>query len=419
MLFTLASRAPAGWLGANVLVDQVYFASMIVASLIILSSRPVKWRNLFTANAAIMLFYGYFAVSFLWSSTPVDSLIRILKDFGTTVVMILIIFSEKNPLEAVRAVYVRCACVALPLSMLVTRYYSIGRGYSQKGFVMYNGIAGQKNSFGSMLMVFILFLVWDHFESRPASAKWPWSRMRWDRLALLLMGAWLLDLSESKTSLVCLLIGLALICTREWLASRMIGTMIFFVALSLPFLLLLTQELGWITAPVLEAIGRDATFTGRASIWEHITLATVNPLMGAGFWNFWGTINGRAIALALGPDNSNPNVFVPSAHDGYVDVYLDGGFIGLALLSLFLIVAATRIIKVLPLNGFHRLRFTFLILAIVANLTESFFARPGPMWFTTVLVLIDYPFRATDLRNRKVGWPGRGLLDVGSRDAAL
>src|ERR1035441_9567510 len=98
-------------------------------------------------------------------------------------------------------------------------------------------------------------------------------------------------------------------------------------------------------------MGRDATFTGRASIWEHITLATVNPLMGAGFWNFWGTISGRVIAVALDPGNPDPNAMVPSAHDGYVDVYLDGGFIGLAILFFLLITAATRIIRALPLNG--------------------------------------------------------------------
>ena len=37
-------------------------------------------------------------------------------------------------------------------------------------------------------MIFILFLVWDHLELRPANAKRPWSRIGWDRITLLAHG---------------------------------------------------------------------------------------------------------------------------------------------------------------------------------------------------------------------------------------
>jgi O-antigen ligase len=395
MLFTFASRSPALWLqqsGGTALIDQVYFTSLIVASLIILSLRAVKWGRVLAANPAIFLFYGYFALSSLWSDYPADSLIRVAKDFGTIVVMALVIFSEKNPLEAVRAVYVRCACVAFPLSMLFTRFYGFGKTYGAGGFQNYTGVAQQKNSFGDMLMVFILFLVWDHLESLPARAKW-WSRMSWDRLVLLLLGGWLLQLSQSKTSLVCFLIGLALIFTRRWLASRFTATVIFFVALSSPLFLFFTQQFSSTLAPVLEALGRDATFTGRTNIWQHITLSTVDPLIGAGFWNFWGTRSGLEVARAMAEDLGEvyrPGAYVPSAHDGYLDIYLDGGLIGLALLLFLLAAGAKRIVGGLPRQHFYRLRFIFLIVAIVGNLTESFFARPGPLWFTTVLAVLTY-----------------------------
>jgi O-antigen ligase len=412
ILFTLASRTPAQWLGQsgrNALIDQVYFAVLIAASLIILSSRAVKWSKLFVTNTATFVFYGYLAVSFLWSSYPADSFIRVVKDFGTTVVMVLVLFSEEEPLEAARAVYVRCACVAFPLSMLFTKFYTLGKEYGREGVMAFHGVAGQKNSFGEMLMVFILFLMWDHLESRPARVKWLWSRMPWDRGVLLLMGIWLLYLSQSKTSLVCSLIGLGLILTRGWLASRMISITVFCVALSLPFLLLFTHQLSSSLAPFLEVLGRDATFTGRTSIWQHMTLETVNPSIGAGFWSFWGTGSGLAVARAMAEDSGEtytPGSFVPSAHNGYLDIYLDGGFIGLALLLFLLTAGAKRIIGGLPWKNFHRLRFAFLVVAIVSNLTESFFARPGPLWFTTVLILINYPFRETRVSNPKPTRPG-------------
>src|SRR5208337_758215 len=381
MVLILGSRVPSGWFrqqrvvtdlsnaAGGLLIDQVFFLLMIFGSWIVATSRGVKWGKLFAANTAIMLFYVYFAMSFLWSNYPLDSFIRVLKDFGTTVLVISVIFSEKDPMEAVRAVYVRCACVLLPLSMLFMRYYpAYGRVYDQGGETEFTGVATQKNSLGQILLISIVFLIWDHLETRPAGRKWLWSGMRWDCLVLLLMGVLLLRLSHSQTSFVCLCIALALILRSRWLASRMINRAVFFVALSLPFLILLTQQFSSIVAPILDALGRDMTFTGRANIWQHITSTTVNPWIGCGFYNLWGGPGGRAIMEAI-------QTGVPNAHDGYLDIYLDGGAIGVALLFWLLFASGKRIIRRLPGNGYQRLRFAFLIVAIVANLTESNFAR--------------------------------------------
>jgi len=398
MVLILGSRVPSSWFrqqrvvtglgneSGGLLIDQVFYLLMIFGSWIVATSRGVKWGKLFAANTAIMLFYVYFAMSFLWSNYPLDSFIRALKDFGVTVLVIPVIFSEKEPLEALRAVYVRCACVLLPLSMLFIRYYpAYGRVYARGGETTYTGVSVSKNSFGQILLISIVFLIWDHLETRLADGKRLWSGMRWDRLVLLLMGVWLLRLSHSQTSFVCLCIALALILRSRRLASRTINNAVFFVALSLPFLILLTQQFSSIAAPILEALGRDMTFTGRANIWQHITSTTVNPWIGCGFYNFWGGPGGRAIMEAM-------QTGIPNAHDGYLDIYLDGGAIGVALLFWLLFASGKRIIRRLPGNGYQRLRFAFLIVAIVANLTESNFARLSAFWFTTVLVLLEFPF---------------------------
>jgi O-antigen ligase len=256
--------------------------------------------------------------------------------------------------------------------------------YAKNGAVTFVGVCGQKNSFGEMLMVLSLFLIWDLLEERWAGAKRVRSRMPWDHLVLLLMGAWLLTLSQSKTSLVCLLIGLALIFGRRWLDSRKTSGMVLLVALCLPFLSL-TPQFRSMTAPMLEPLGRDATFTGRSDIWEHITSTTVNPLIGTGFYTFWGGPGGDAIREAMRTE-------VPNAHNGYLDLYLDGGWIGLALLLCLLLASGRRLIRNLDVNRYQQVRFAFLIVAIVANLTESNWGRPCAIWFTTVLVLLEFPF---------------------------
>jgi len=373
-------------------LDQAFYLSILALSWIVVSLRQVKWHKLFAANAWIMLLYLFFAVSVLWSDDLVGSSKRLFKDFGM-VSVISVILSEKDPLEAIRAVYFRCACVLFPLSVVVIRYFpNIGRGYTIAGEPMFSGVTTQKNTLGEIILVFSLFLIWDCLEARPAGAKRPWIGTQWDRLVLLLMGVWLLNMSQSKTALMCLLIGVSLILRRGWLASSVrINKMVLFGALSIPFLLLFTQQINSIIAPVVEALGRNMTFTGRSEIWEHITFATVNPLVGAGYWNFWGGKGGLAISQAM-------NTAVPNAHNGYLDIYLDGGLIALVLLFCVLVTSGKRLIANLHLNRYQRVRFAVLIVMIFYNLTESTFARLTPIWFTTLLVLIEFPPLKTGMR---------------------
>jgi O-antigen ligase len=131
------------------------------------------------------------------------------------------------------------------------------------------------------------------------------------------------------------------------------------------------------------------TFTGRADIWDHITLSTVNPLIGAGYWSFWGGPGGFAIDQAM-------KTTVPNAHDGYLDIYIDGGFIGLTMLLVMLVASGLRIVKRLELkdrlaNRYALFRFAILIVAICYNLSESQFARMSMIWFTTLLMFVEFP----------------------------
>lgn len=391
MLLTLGSKTPSYWFGlpntaAVNQLDQVFFLFIIFGSWIVASWRGVKWSKLLTTNTAITLFYVYFFISPLWSARPSDSLTRVLKDFGTTLLVISVILSEKDPLQAVRAAYVRCACVLFPLSVLFFRYSYLGFGwtYARNGDPTYTGVAVQKNSLGEMALVFCLFLIWDYLETRPAGAQRLWDWSQWDYLVLMLIGAWLLYMSQSKTSLVCLLIGLPLMIGGEWLSSRVISKMVLLGALSLPFFTFFTPQFRSIIAPLLGALGRDATLTGRTDVWQYITSTTVNPIVGAGFWNFWTGEDRFVISEAH-------QGYVLNAHNGYLDIYLDGGLIGLVLLFCLLFASGKRLIGNLHVNRYQRVRYAFLIIAIINNLTESLFARPSMIWFTTLLVLVEFP----------------------------
>ncbi len=404
LLLILGSRSVSLWLEAGVPssmgnaerspLDQLFYLSVLVGSFVIASSRRVKWSRLFTANSSIMLLYLFFAISVLWSGDPAGSTKRLLKDFGLLFV-ISVILSEKQPLEAIRTVYVRCACVLFPLSVVFIRYFPrMARSFSVEGEQLFTGVTTQKNTLGEIVLVFSLFLIWDILETRAVSKKRSWRRIPWDRFVLLLMGLWLLYMSKSSTSLLCLLIGTALVLSRGRLASRMVNRLVMLGALSLPALLFFAQEFNSLIAPMVEALGRNMTFTGRTDIWNHITSKTVNPLVGAGYWNFWGGKAGLAIGQSM-------NTIVPNAHSGYLDIYLDGGVIGLVLLFWMLVACGKRLIANLHVNRCQRLRFAIFIVVIIYNLSESMYFRLSPLWFTTLLVMIDFPFPKTHAKRAR------------------
>jgi O-antigen ligase len=400
-LWATGGKAAVGEMGNEVAgsaLDQMFFLFVLVGSFLVASSRRVKWNKLFAANTAMMLFYLYFAVSVFWSGDPTGSAKRVIKDFGMLFV-IAAIFSEKDPLRAMRAIYVRCAFVLFPLSVVLIKYFpDYARAYSIAGDVMVTGVTTQKNSLGEIVLILTLFLVWDYLETRPAGAKLGWSRIPWDRVVVLLMGAWLLHLSQSKTALICTVVGVFLIARSGWLVSKTINRAVLAGALSFPFLLFFSHQFSSVIAPVIEALGRNMTFTGRTDIWDHITSTTVNPLIGAGYWNFWGGQGGSSISQAM-------HTIVPNAHCGYVDIYLDGGMIGLTMLFVLLVASGRRIIRNLKVsldaNHYRRVRFAFLIAAIVYNLSESTFARMGPIWFTTLLMIVDVPSMKAAVRRTR------------------
>ncbi len=403
LLMILSSRHPTQWITGGIVtvsemgneaggsaLDAGFFFITISASFVIATYRGMKWTRIFTANPVLMAFYVYFLMSVIWSGDPSGSIKRLAKDFGLIFVAGAI-FSERAPLEAARAVYFRCAAVLLPLSIVFIKYFpDYGRAYTVTGDMMFTGVTTQKNSLGEIVLLFSVFLVWDCMEVRQGRKLGKWIIATWDRLILLAIALRLLQLSQSKTALLGVIIGVFLIMRGKWLATKFFNRCVLAGALALPFLVFFSQQFSSVIAPVVKALGRNMTFTGRTDIWQNITASTVNPLIGAGFWNFWGGPGGYAISLAM-------RTVVPNAHCGYVDIYLDGGILGLLLMFAVLVTYGQSMIQRIsqtPVTFLYpRVEFAVLIIAIIYNLSESTFARIGPIWFTAILMLVNFPGR--------------------------
>lgn len=385
----LASRPVSMWLGwgggteaaEGSPMDRMFYLVMICAALFVLSKRRLNWGLIFARNWPIFLFYGYLLLTILWAESTAVAFKRWFKEFGNIFVA-LVILTESNPLQAFRAVFVRCAILLLPLSIVFVRYIpELGRYYSVHGGMQVVGVSVQKNSLGLLVMTTGLVLVWDWLErTRPGSARQNWTE-RFLPIGLLVIGAYLLRISDSKTSTLCLGLGGSLLASSRipFIRQKVSAFGGYVLAGGIAFLAL--DSMIGITQFIVQSLGRDMTFTGRTDIWRELLKAGTDPILGAGFCSFWTDMSYQS---------KLPYWIGGAAHNGYLEMYLDGGWVCIFFLALMLLVTGRRTNKGLQIGtNYDLLRFGVFVVTLVVNFSESMFARMSPIGFFFLLIAME------------------------------
>lgn len=365
-------------------LDALLAGVLILISFAVLRRRQMSWNNVIRENWPVFLFYAYLLISVLWAESAFVSFKRWFKEFGNIAVL-LVILTEVNPLQAFRAVFVRCTYLMLPLSIIFIRWFpNLGRVYSRHtGEMEAVGVTFQKNSLGMTVLVCSLILIWDWIEwTQPGMLR----QKKFDRylpFAFFAMGAYLLYLCNSKTSLTCLVLGGSIILSvRLPLVRQRVGVLGGYILGGTVTFFLLDQIFG-ITESVVHSMGRDMTLTGRTEVWREILNLKTPPIFGTGFLSFWSD-NFYQSRL--------PDWVVSSAHNGYLEMYIDGGIVGLSLLVLMLCALALKLNRRLATHGNYALvRFAILLVVIISNFSESNFGRMSAVGFLFLLAAIDIP----------------------------
>jgi O-antigen ligase len=129
-----------------------------------------------------------------------------------------------------------------------------------------------------------------------------------------------------------------------------------------------------IGSSALQEMGRDASLTGRTEVWEVVLPFAVNPWVGAGFENFWIGERLQAIVRALGAG-------LNQAHNGYIEIYLNIGWVGLFLLVSLILCGYRNIMSSLRANPeMSGLKLAFFFICLVYNFTEAAFKIMSPVW---------------------------------------
>ena len=358
-------------------LDRAIFTLLILGALIVLIGRGRRIANLLRANLPILLFLAYCGISIFWSDFSDVAFKRWIRVVGD-VAMVSIVLSEVSPLAGIKTLLARLGFVILPLSVL----FDIGRGFS--GLTYHNGLTTNKNLYGAVAMVLGLAAVWRFLTARQNPER---SKERINQLiafgGLSLLALFCLWMANSATSIASFGVGIIiLVIARRWSARSKPRTLHLLTAsliLLAVYVALLNPNAG-----IVSAMGKDPTLTGRTEVWQIVIPMNPNPLLGAGFESFW-----------LGPRLKHLwNIFVwkpNEAHNGYIELYLNLGWVGLALLAAIIVTGYRRNVGILRKDPeLGSLKLAYLVAVLVYSMAEAGFRMFSPIWlaflFSTVTI---------------------------------
>lgn len=101
--------------------------------------------------------------------------------------------------------------------------------------------------------------------------------------------------------------------------------------------------------PLLEALGKDTTLTGRIPMWEqHIAnMLSSHTFTGYGFGMFWENTEVVEVFHAAFDENSWAGTMTTGAHNEVIELWLDVGLIGIGV-YFFMLLAAFRRVRDIP-----------------------------------------------------------------------
>jgi exopolysaccharide production protein ExoQ len=382
-LWIHGSRSVAAWLGISVRddspIDQVLGGILLLLGVIVLARRKHVFR-LLKYNWPIALYFFYSLVSIAWADFPGHGTKRWFKALGD-LVMVLVLVTDIQPAEALKRFFSRVGFILIPVSVLLLRYFpNLGHGYDLSGRQTNTGVTTDKNMLGVVTLVLALGAFWQILELLRDSKRLHRSRQLLAQAVLLYFGITLLFAAHSATSGACFILGSGMMVatSRPIFRNRPMAVHAFvFVILLVGVLTVLLGGQG----AAAEAIGRDAHFHGRTEVWELLVTMSPDPILGAGFENFWFGPRLERIWYVFPLTNE--------AHDGYLEVYLNLGLLGLGLIVLILTQGYLKAVAAFRRDpALGNLLVAIILTAAIYSITEAGFRMLDPIWIVLLLSIL-------------------------------
>lgn len=314
------------------LLRAIYAGTYAVTCLLIIV-RSKYLVYVVTREPLLMLLVGLAWISVLWSVEASLTLRQGVAVLGTTLfgVYLAVRFSFREQLRLLAWALGIAALLSVAFVLALPTY---GIMTEARGEV-WRGIFNHKNTLGRLMALSaVVFLILALDGRKYRGFLWAGFGLS---LGVLLM-------SSSKTALAALLLILALLPLRRISRER--------YTLAIPFFIMMVLAGGaavlWFSVNAegtLALFGRDTTLTGRTEIWQAVLdMIWRRPWLGYGYGAFWqGYAGESAYVWLVLPENNYPM----HAHNGFLDLWIDLGLVGLLLfLAVFLRAFARAISRI-------------------------------------------------------------------------
>ena len=381
-------------------IERVAVLALAALAGLSLAMRPRHALDLALRAWPVWLVLGWFCASVAWADFPDIALRRVVVTVLVTVIA-LAVAAGLGPLHRMHALLVGVLAAVIVADLAVT---VLNPAFALTDIGV-RGFHAQKNVAGLVGMVAVIVGAgWILGAPRPGRAL--------SGLCLVGLSGVFLLITQSKTSVMLAAMGALMlpalllmrragpaataafvVVTAGLLAAAMLGA----AALDVDLLKLMTP-------------GGDTTFTGRTEIWEFSAAEIARrPWTGFGFGSFWdvGEANDPLLRAAPGTWLSQVKLgardvaVINEAHNGYLDLLLQGGWPALVLALL----AQALTILALAAKLFSRRTsardaaavatlLALVLVVMVHNLTESSLWMRGQILANLTILISFLAFRA-------------------------
>lgn len=328
-------------------------------------------------KARVIIALTVFALlSYFWSDFPSFTMNRGIALIGTTLFGIYLgtRFTLKQQLKLLGIAYGIIVLLSLAF-VIALPYYGIMGGIhagSWRGIYVHKNVMGRAMVFGSIILLALA-------SEKRGNRMLPWFLFGICGLFILM--------SRSATALgnfLFLTVAFYVLRTTRWRYDLRLLSLILLILIGGTLYSLFLANL----ETILGSFGKDTTLTGRTDLWPLvIQMIERHPILGYGYQGFWQGWNSPA-----GEIWANYGWNAPHAHNGFLDLTLELGLVGLGL---FLFEAFTIL-----LLGILRLQRTqtfdnFLCVLVplfflLYNMTESsILGRNTLFWVVFIAIAIS------------------------------
>jgi exopolysaccharide production protein ExoQ len=374
---------------------RIFWPAMAAISVVLTAQN--RSRLTLPPNIICLLAYLAFAgASVLWAFSPERSFIRFFQQVMIVTSIGLPAMLAARTADMMRGLFLCFAFASiLNIPFVLGGYVSITRYGSVLVNIGYQGYFEGKNYLGECAAVAFLLSLHEMFYR---------GRRRALGIIVFAISILLVFLSDSKTAFGLAFIspfvaGLTLIARKLTRISPAV------ILLSIPcFYILLSNVSNFNMSRLGYMLYGDSTLTGRTIIWDFAQYEIDrSPLLGWGYQSFW-----------LVPDSPSVEApgwvkMMPNSHNGYYDTMLEMGYLGLALLLIFITTTLHAIGRVADRDPARALLVLSLALFIILyNFFESLWMRGFEfLWVVFVIVAAEigrywrpFPLRRVGYRSR-------------------